>query len=189
MNRIVFTQICAVILCINFSLQAQNRNDSLLQEASLKNCVDYALLHQPVVQQSLIDSAITERTIKSKLADWYPQIYLDYNFQHYFQLPTSVFQGNTIKLGVNNTSYAQFSLTQTIFDRDVLFASRSAKDVRIQARQNIVGNKIDVVVIVSKAFYDVLLTQRQIEILEDDIVLLQRSLISPGRPFHCMYNS
>ncbi|PWT98620.1 MAG: transporter [Bacteroidetes bacterium] len=176
MNRIAFTQICALCFSINLSIHAQNKNDSLLQEASLKNCVDYALTHQPSVQQSLIDSAITERTIKSKLADWYPQLNLNYNYQHFFQLPKSIFQGNIITTGLDNTSYAQFGLTQTIFDRDVLFASKSAKDVRIQARQNIVNDKIDVAVIVSKAFYDVLLTQKQIEILDDDIVLLQRSL-------------
>ncbi len=150
--------------------------DSLLQQANLNNCVQYALAHQPVIQQSLLDEAITERTIRSMLADWFPQVDLEYNFQHNFLLPTSVFQGNAIKLGVNNTSSAQFSINQTLFNRDVLLASRSAKDLRSRAKQNTTENKIALVVSVSKAFYDVLLTQKQIEGLGTDIQLLQRSL-------------
>ncbi len=158
------------------AIQGQEIGDSLLQQANLNNCVQYALAHQPVIQQSLLDEAITERTIRSMLADWFPQVNLEYNFQRNFLLPTSVFQGSAIKLGVNNTSAAQFSINQTLFNRDVLLASRSAKDLRSRAKQNTTENKIALVVSVSKAFYDVLLTQKQIEGLGQDIQLLQRSL-------------
>src|SRR6202011_1023452 len=107
------------------------RPDSLLQQANLQNCVQYALKHQPLIQQSLIDEEITERTIKGKLADWFPQINFNYNLQHNFQLPTFIFQGNPAKSGVDNTSTGAFSLTQNIFNRDVLLASHSANDVRL----------------------------------------------------------
>jgi len=150
--------------------------DSLLQQASLQACIQYALTHQPVIRQSLIDEQITERIIKGKLADWYPQINLDYNLQHYFKLPTTVFAGNRVTIGVKNTSFANFSLTQNIFDRDVLLASRSAGDVRKQVQQSTTNNKINVAVNVSKAFYDVLLNQQQIRLLDSDIVLLEKSL-------------
>lgn len=149
--------------------------DSLLQQANLQACVQYALTHQPTIRQSLIDEEITERTIKGKLADWYPQIFFDYNLQHYFKLQTTVFAGNTVTIGSKNTSYANFSATQNIFNRDVLLASRSAEDVRKQSRQNTSNNKINLAVNVSKAFYDVLLNQQQIRLLDSDIVLLQKS--------------
>jgi len=150
--------------------------DSLLQQANLQACVQYALTHQPTIRQSLIDEEITERTIKGKLADWYPQVFFDYNLQHYFKLQTTVFAGNTVTIGSKNTSYANFSATQNIFNRDVLLASRSAGDVRKQIRQTTTNNKINVAVNVSKAFYDVLLNQQQIRLLDSDIVLLQKSL-------------
>jgi outer membrane protein TolC len=66
--------------------------------------------------------------------------------------------------------------TQNIFNRDVLLASRSANDVRKHIRQTTTSDKIDVVVNVSKAFYDVLLTKKQIDLLDEDIVRLERSL-------------
>ncbi|WP_153795878.1 TolC family protein [Foetidibacter luteolus] len=152
------------------------QQDSLLQNATLENVVQYALTHQPTVQQSLIDEQITERQIKGKLADWFPQLNLNYTVQHNFQIPQSVIGGQVIRLGVENTSTAALGLTQTIFNRDVLLASRSAKDVRAQARQNTSSNKINITVDVSKAFYDVLLTQEQTRVLEGDIVRLERSL-------------
>jgi len=176
MKRVFYlTAVLGVWLC-NATAFAQQVPDSLLSQATLQNCIQYALSHQPVVKQSKIDQEITEYSIKSKLADWYPQIGLDFNLQHYLKLPTSYFNGNAITTGVANSSSAAFSLNQNIFTRDLLLAGRTAKDVRTQARQNTQSNQIDVVSNVSKAYYDMLLTQKQVEVLNEDIVRLERSL-------------
>jgi outer membrane protein len=167
-----------VVYCLIVPLQiiAQQKQDSVLSEASLDNCVRYALSHQPVLQQSLLDEQIVEKTIQTKLADWYPQINMSYNFLHNFELPTSYFSGGYIKTGTFNNSSIGFSANQNIFNRDVLLASRTANDIRKQSRQNTTGNKIDIAVNVSKAFYDVLLTQKQVEVLDEDLQRLERSL-------------
>src|SRR6188768_1213141 len=115
--------ICVVLILRIGSLSAQT-NDSLLINATLDQCVQYALIHQPVIQQSLIDESITETIIKDKLSEWYPQLNFAYVFQHNFQLQQVVFQGNTIKLGTENTSAMQVTLNQNIFNRDVLLASK-----------------------------------------------------------------
>jgi outer membrane protein len=155
---------------------AQTTNDSTLQEASLDKVVGYALTHQPAVRQALIDEQITEKIIKGKLADWFPQLNFTYNYQRFIDLQTSVIGGNEIRFGVNNTSAAQFTGTQTIFNRDVLLASSTASRVRIQAQQNTTRSQIDVVVNVTKAFYDLLATTQQIKVNEESIVRLKRSL-------------
>jgi len=157
-------------------LSAQQSQDSVLTDATLPNVIQYALKQQPIVQQSLIDEKITDLQIKSRLADWYPQINFNYLYQHNFQVQTSIIGGNPVKLGVNNTSALQFTASQTIFNRDVLLAKQTANVVRQQARQQTTGNKIDVVVNVSKAFYDVLATEQQIRVTDENIVRLQRSL-------------
>src|SRR6185295_11706635 len=128
------------------------------------------------VQQSLIDEKITDLEIKSKLADWFPQINFNYVYQRNFQVQTAIIGGNLIKLGVDNTSGLQFTGTQTIFNRDVLIANRTKGDVRLAAKQQTASNKIDVVVNVSKAFYDVLATRQQIKVTDENIVRLERSL-------------
>ena len=147
-----------------------------LDKATLDNVIQYALKHQPLIQQSVIDQRVVENTIKSKLADWYPQINFNYNLQHNFIVQTNVIGGNPVKLGVDNTSAAQFSLTQSIFNRDLLLANRSQNDVRQQASQTITNNKIAVAANVAKAFYAVLSTKQQISVAEGDIIRLKKSL-------------
>ena len=163
-------------LSISPHLYAQQSTDSLLVSATLEDCLRYALAHQPIIRQSLIDESITDHSVKSKLADWYPQISLDYNLQHYMELPTSIFSGNPNKVGVSNTSTGLFALNQNLFTRDLLLASKTAKEVRKQSHQTTARNQIDLVADVSKAYYDVLLTNEQIKVLGEDIVRLERSL-------------
>ena len=161
---------------ISSSVFSQTGNDTALQQATLQNCVQYALYHFPLIQQAYLDEAITEHQIKSKLADWYPQVNLNASYQNNFQLQAVNFAGSVVYSGTFNTSFVGFGATQNIFNRDVLLASRSANDVRKQIRQTTTSDKIDVVVNVSKAFYDVLLTKKQIDLLDEDIVRLARSL-------------
>lgn len=157
-------------------LFSQQGNEAVLKGATLETCVQYALTHQPVLQQSLLDEAITEKQIQGKLADWYPQLTLNYNLQHSFELPAAYFSGAYVRNGTFNSSNLGLNVTQNIFNKDVLFASRTAEDIRKQARQNTSFNKIDVAVNVSKAFYDVLLTGQQVSVLNEAITRLERSL-------------
>jgi outer membrane protein len=168
--------ILAVLLIVPLVSNAQSSTDSTLENATLDKVVQYALVHQPAVQQAMIDEEITNKVIKGKLADWYPQIDFTYNYQRNFDLPANYIGGNLIRFGVFNTSAAQFTATQTIFNRDVLLASSTASRVRVQSGQNTSRSKIETVVSVSKAFYDVLATRQQIEVNEESIVRLQRSL-------------
>jgi len=169
--------IFVVIIFCRGILQAQT-NDSLpsLQEASLQNCIQYAIQHNPDIQNAKINQDITETIIKSKLADWYPQVNFTYNLQHNFQLPTLNFNGNITHTGTENTSGANFGVTQNIFNRDVLLASRTSKDVRLAASENTKEQKINLAVEVSKAFYDIILTVQQLKVIEEDIVRTNQSL-------------
>jgi outer membrane protein len=164
-------------IAISPQLFAQsNQTGERLEEATLSNVVAYSLKNQPTIQQSIIDQRITESQIKSRLADWYPQINFNYNIQHNFVVQTNIIGGNPVKLGVDNTSAAQFALSQNIFNRDVLLANKTKEDVLRQATQLTARTKIDVVTNVSKAYYDVLATQQQINVSEGDIARLERSL-------------
>lgn len=164
------------LLFVTAKLYAQTKNDSLLVSATLPNVVNYAIKHQPVIQQSLIDETITENTIKSKLADWFPQVNFNYSFQHNFQIQQAIIGGNAVRLGVENTSAAQFTASQLLFNRDVLLALRSKGDVQTQSRQTTESRKIDVAVNVSKAFFDVVATRQQIRVADENINRLEKSI-------------
>jgi outer membrane protein TolC len=156
--------------------EAQKAPDTVLQQATLPQVVDFALKHYPLIQQALLDEQITDRQIRSKLADWLPQLNLNATYQNNFQLNSILFNGNYVRSGAYNTSQVGLGLTQNIFNRDVLLASRTKNDAVKLSRQYTATDKINLVVNVSKAFYDVLLTQKQIEVLDDDIRRLDRNL-------------
>ncbi|HET6996492.1 MAG TPA: TolC family protein [Chitinophagaceae bacterium] len=170
--------ITVVFLIFLSSLQAiaQQNTDSLLQQATLPAVIQYALQRQPIVQQSLADEEITRLQVKSKLSEWYPQVGFNYLYQHNFLVQTTVIGGNPVRLGVNNTSGLLFSATQKIFDRDVLLASRTKSTILQQSKQQTENTRIDLVASVSKAFYDVLATQQQIKVGQENIVRLEKSL-------------
>jgi outer membrane protein len=166
-----------LVFAQNTVTATQNGSEqSTLNNGTLPEIIEYAMKNQPLIQQSVIDERITENNIKSRLADWYPQINFNYNLQHNFIVQTSIIGGNPVRLGVSNLSAAQFTMSQAIFNRDVLLAKRTRGDVQLQARQTTSANKTDLAVNVSKAFYDVLATTQQIDVSEEDIVRLERSL-------------
>ena len=158
-------------------LFAQQTDSTMpVKNATLENCIQYALQNNPQIKNAKINEEITETIIKSKLADWYPQINFNYNLQHNFQLPTFNFNGNISRSGSENTSGFNFGLTQNIFNRDALLASRSAKEVRLASDQNTQLQKIELAVAVSKAFYDVILTVQQLKVIQADIDRTNQSL-------------
>lgn len=175
-KRISFWILALGITAPIFGQAQSSQADSVLQTATLDKVVQYALAHQPVIKQAEADQEITNKVVKGKLADWYPQVNFTYNYQRFIDLQTSVIGGNVVRFGVDNTSSAQFTATQNIFNRDALLASSTAAKVRALAVQNTSKSKIDVVVNVTKAFYDVLATVQQIKVSRESIVRLERSL-------------
>jgi outer membrane protein TolC len=167
---------CLIVFLFPIFVNGQYASDTLLLQATLDNCIQYAIQQNPGLKNAKLDEEIVDASIKSRLADWYPQINLNYNLQHNFKLPTININGNLIHTGLKNTSNAELGATQNIFNRDVLLALRTGKDVRMQAQQNIKEQNIDIAVLVSKAFYDIILTQQQIQVTEEDIVRIDRSL-------------
>ncbi|MGZ5135268.1 MAG: TolC family protein [Flavitalea sp.] len=166
-----------IVLFFPLFVSSQSRNnDSILHEATLENVVRYAIQKNPDLKNVLLDEEITETLIKGRLADWLPQIDLNASIQHNFKLPIANFNGQLISIGIENTSGFQFGLTQSIFNRDVLLATRTARDYRLQARQNTTNQKISIAVMVSKAFYDVILTVQQLHVIEEDINRITTSL-------------
>jgi len=178
--QIHFLKRISLLILIFFSVHnpagSQPVADSLLKEPTLPNIIQYALKRQPAVQQSLIDETTTLLQVKSKLADWYPQVNFNYLYQHNFQLQSNIIGGNVVRFGVNNTSSMQFTASQTIFDRDVLLAKRTKDIVLKQSKQQTANTSIDLVAAVSKSFYDLLTTRQQIKVTDQNIDLLQQSL-------------
>lgn len=81
---------------------AQTVRDSLSSQATLSGCVEYALHHQPAVQQSILDESITGQNIRIALSGWMPRINAEGDYQHNIKLPVFFFLIRMILQDLNN---------------------------------------------------------------------------------------
>jgi len=175
--------ILAAFLVLPVLLSGQAASDSLPSTLTLSQCITYALSNQAMVKQSMIDEEITKRDVRIALSGWYPQLEVDANIQHYFEAPMTTYPNLVDPSGppimypatTNQTSSGLFLANQTLFSSNLYLAAINSKDIRKQASQNTELTKIDIYIGAAKAFFDVLLTEEQIKVLDEDILRLQRN--------------
>jgi len=150
----------------------------VLQNATLPQLIEYALENKPAVQQALIDEEISERDIKSALSGWLPQINANATFNHNLKQQVSPLtigdETSFITMGTKNSSGITLQADQQILNAGLIQASKSAKYYREQYDLNTENESINTIVEVSKAYYDILTSQEQLEIISENINRLQK---------------
>ncbi|HEX4849759.1 MAG TPA: TolC family protein, partial [Puia sp.] len=179
--RVIFSTFYLLLFLTKNSLGQPKIESDSVQTFTLSQCVDYALLHQPLVNQAILNQQIAHLTNGIALSGWLPQVNLSANFTHYLSLPTAFIKnssGQVIeqKTGVINTAPSIFSVTQTLFTPSLLYAARSAKLYIEEAEQISDSTKINTVANVSKTFYSLLLTLAQINTFKEDTARLAKTL-------------
>jgi outer membrane protein len=172
-----------LLVIISNLLSGQNARDTLSSEVTLSQCLSYALANQSLIKQSLIDEDITRRDIRISLSGWYPQLEFDAGVQHYLQIPFTIYPNLSDPAAApvkwpaapNYSSSGVFSANQTIYSNNLYFSARTVNELRNQAKENTKQTRIMIYVDVIKAFFDVLLTEEQLKVLDEDIFRLQRN--------------
>jgi outer membrane protein TolC len=146
---------------------------------ALTDCIRYALKNQPALNQAYIDEAIARTNNAIAFSPWLPQVSGSANLQHYFQTPVSFTTINgvvtPVQNGATNISIPSIAASQTIFNTDVLLATKAARLNTESSRENTTARKIDLVATVSKAFYDLLLSVEQIRVYKEDTTRLVKN--------------
>jgi len=183
MKKSILRLIFNLTLILPSALFAQTNRDTVKLNdtiVTLKQCVDFALRNQPAVRQAAIDQAINEKDIRISLSAWLPQVSSTDQYQYYFKgSPAAAVADPAIAAAgstVSQYSVLGVDASQVIYNNEVLQAQKASKYSRLFYQQNTLSSQINVVSDVSKAFFDVLLSQKQLDILNEDIIRLQRSL-------------
>ncbi|MGD0754205.1 MAG: TolC family protein [Bacteroidales bacterium] len=177
--------ISVLFLVISSFLTGQTAHDTLPSKVTLSQCITYALANQSLIKQSLLDEDINRRNIRIALSGWYPQLEVDANVQHFLQVPTAYYPNLNnppaytpyiaLPSTPTNVSSGVFSANQTLYSNSLFFAARTSRELRNQASENTENSKINTYVDVTKAFFDVLLTEEQLNVLNEDILRLQKN--------------
>src|ERR1700749_3380704 len=93
LRKYLFLSICTFCISIAVYSQPSNRTDTAL---TLDQCVDYALKHQPFINQAILNQAIVRATNAINASGWLPQVNVGGNLTHYNSLPTSYINNNGV---------------------------------------------------------------------------------------------
>lgn len=176
---LTFLLILPVTWCsVAFGQTEQNTRE--LKNVTLPDLIAYALLNKPGVKQSLIDEEIGERDIKSALSGWFPQINGTAGYNNNLKQQTQQLTMNGVPtlltFGSRHTSAFTLQADQKFLDAGLIQASKAAKFYRQQYLQNTENTKINTVVSVSKAYFDVLTSIEQIKIINENNARLEKQL-------------
>lgn len=137
---------------------------------TVQEMVNFALSNSPMIQQSLLDQEIGDRQIKSSISGWLPQVSAFSEFTNNLKLRTQPIGDQLITFGQPYSGNLNLVVDQTLFNRDQLLASKGSKLVRTQLSQALETERINTVILVAKAYYDLLLSMEQIRVLDENIL-------------------
>lgn len=152
---------------------------------TLNEILHFSFENQPLLRQNLLERDITDARVRSDLSGWFPQAGLEADYFRYFEQPVAIFpdfndptsgQFQEVRTGVPFNSNLNFFVDQPIFNNQLILAKDQANLRRRETDQGLRIFLIDFKIEVSKAFYEVLLSQEQIRITEEDLQRQERQL-------------
>lgn len=169
-------------LCLLSSLAAT------AQSFSLKQAVDYAIVHQVQVKNSQIDLQNASAKINEIKAMGLPQVNgslaLTNNFilQRVF-IPAKIFNPAAAeveliaaKFGVENSGFASVSLSQLVFDGTYLLGLKASAVYKDLAVKSVSQSKQQVAENVTKAYYGILVNEKRLGLLRLNLARLDTLL-------------
>ncbi len=179
----------AFILFVSFVARSQ---DGGVLEMSLEDCIEYAKSNNESLKIAQFDSQISEAQVNETLAQGLPQINGEIGFTHNLQVQTSFIedfispaiygvlldenlladnaeippvQTFPARFGTKFTGQAGVGASQLLFDGSYFIGVRAAKAVKDLSVKQAQRTEIEVVSNVSKAYYLILVTQENMELL------------------------
>ena len=155
------------------------------QSFTLKQSVDYAIQNNIAVRNSQIDQQMSDARKSELLSKGLPQVDVTSTLLHNFNVQKLVLENGVIpaftdptkpigevfafQLQLNNLWTSQVTASQVLFDK-ALFAGIANADIyRSLAVKNTERTQTDIAEMVTKAYYGVLVSKRQLEFLDNNI--------------------
>ncbi|MGZ3757471.1 MAG: TolC family protein [Mucilaginibacter sp.] len=157
---------------------------------TLADCINYAYAHQDSVLNAGLDVRSADYKIKETIGTGLPQINGSVSFQDFIKPPVSVGpagiftgqidpNGPVVPFPIGAVKYNNtYSLTasQLLFSGTFLVGLQAVKTYKELSQRSLVRSKIQTNVNVTKAYYQVLVSNEQIKLLDANITQLKQQL-------------
>jgi outer membrane protein TolC len=145
------------------------------QPLKLKQAIEYGLEHNRTLLSAKQQVHATNQQVGQARADFYPRLDGQYTFQHLKDEPIAkFFEGEEFPINHATTNRWQVDVTQPLFAGFGLTAQLniSKMDLRI-AEHRLEETRLDVVRDVQKAFLQVLLAEKLVQVVKDNVQSLE----------------
>jgi outer membrane protein len=180
MKKLVLFFISSILI---LTVKAQNR-DSASSTLSLTQAVDYAMKNQYSIQNADLDKQIAEAKRREILGLGLPQINGSFDVSDFLDIPTSLipaefFGGRPgtyigVQFGTQYNATAGLNASQLVFDGTFFLAVKAMKSFQEIAQKASVRTRIEVTSAVTKAYYNVLITEDRMQLLDANIERLKK---------------
>lgn len=190
-------RILVILIVLSNQLSAQNT-----EQYSLQDCIRYAMKNQPKIKGAQLDEQLQIEKNKEIIGIARPQVNATGQFQYLFVIPKqradagafnfasslSFFKIDTpayiayqnqpkekyseLKFGLPLNASLGVQASQILFDAGVLVAIKARKSLEELAVLNTRRTEEDVKVAVSKAYYNCVIAEKRISLLDENIKLL-----------------
>jgi outer membrane protein len=152
---------------------------------TLQDCINYAYEHQDTVINARLDIKSADYRVKEIVGGGLPQINGGAQFLDYLKLPSTVIDGSFIgrpgrdtsfTFGVKYQSNLTLDVSQIIFDGSFLVGLKARSTYKELSQRNYTRTRIDANVNVTKAYYQVLVSDEQIKLLDANLAQLKQQL-------------
>ncbi len=185
MKNIFFTTMFLLSLAVSSYAQQATSTATAPYNFTVQDCVNYAYEHQDSVINAGLDVKSAEYNVKETIGRGLPQISGQAGFQDYLKIPTTLLPGEffgqpgtfiPVKFGVKYQSNIGANLSQIIFDPDYLVGLQARKTYKQLYERSYTRSKIETNVNVTKAYYQVLVSNEQIRLLDANLKQLKQQL-------------
>jgi outer membrane protein len=181
-------RILTLLICITGALQGYSQTQPAPQtyNFTVQEAINYALTHKDSVVNSGLDVKNADYYVKELIGQGFPQIDGTASFQDYLKIPTTLLPGEffgapagtfiPVKFGVKYQSNLGVNVSQLLFDPSYIVGLQGRKTYKELYSRGYTSTKIDVTTKVTKAYYQVLVSNEQIKLLDANIAQLKQQV-------------
>jgi outer membrane protein len=182
-------RLLTLLICITGALQGFSQTQPALPQTynfSVQEAVDYAITHKDSAVNAGLDVKSADYRVKEIIGQGFPQINGTASFQDYLKIPTTLLPGEffgapagtfiPVKFGVKYQSNLGLNASQLLFDPSYIVGLQGRKTYKELYSRGYTSTKIDVTAKVTKAYYQVLVSNEQIKLLDANITQLKQQV-------------
>lgn len=166
---------------------------------SLDQAREYAVKNSYPVKNAQFDLEMARKKVKENLSYGFPQVDATIDYNYYIALPTSLIPGDflpvdttggvpppeyiEVQFGTKNNLTAGITLNQLIFDGRYFIGLQYAKIFEQLSAENLEKSEEDIKETVSSTYFNILVGEAAIRVLDSTLVVLEKTRYQTGELF------